>query len=99
MSRRATALLSALPERWPLYNCCVADRILCSCVTCAGCGTWIVVQERAAGCITTVNDRLSTTCPVPECGKEFAFDGTETRVFELPVSLFERRHFYRSELQ
>ena len=95
---RTAFLLSALRERWPLYNCSVADRILCSCVTCAGCGAWIVVQERTAGGITTDKDRLSATCPVPDCGKEFAFHGRETRVFELPVSLFERRHFYRSEL-
>jgi hypothetical protein len=44
-------------------------------------------------------DRFKTICPAPECGKEFAFEGGETRLFELPVSLFERRHFYRSELQ
>ena len=81
------------------YNCSVADRILCSCVTCAGCGTWIVVQERTAGGSTPVKDMLSITCPVPDCGREFVFDGSETRVFELPVTLFERRHFYRSELR
>jgi hypothetical protein len=44
-------------------------------------------------------DRFNTTWPAPECGKEFAFDGAETRVSELPLSLFERRHFYRSELR
>jgi hypothetical protein len=43
-------------------------------------------------------EKLRASCPVPECGKEFAFDLGETRVFELPVLLFERRHFYRSEL-
>jgi hypothetical protein len=31
--------------------------------------------------------------------EEFAFDGGETRVFELPLFLFERRHFYRSEVR
>jgi hypothetical protein len=31
-------------------------------------------------------DKLKTTCPVPECEKEFAFNGTETRLFELPFS-------------
>jgi hypothetical protein len=41
---------------------------------------------------------LKTTCTVPECSKEFSFVPEETQVFELPVSLFERRHFYRSEL-
>jgi hypothetical protein len=30
---------------------------------------------------------------------EFSFEGGETQVFEVPVSLFERRHFYRSELR
>jgi hypothetical protein len=46
-----------------------------------------------------IKERLNTGCPVPECGKEFAFDGGETRVFETPVSLFERHYFYRSELR
>jgi hypothetical protein len=41
---------------------------------------------------------VNTTCPGPECGKQFAFAVGETKVFELPMSLFERRHFYRSEL-
>ena len=87
-----------LPARsWSPYNCRVADRIVCSCVTCPSCGAWVVVQGRTTG--GTNKDRFSTTCPVPECGKEFVFEGSETRVFELPVSLFERRHFYRSELQ
>ena len=36
---------------------------------------------------------------VPACGKDFAFEGGETGVFELPLFLFERRHFYRSELR
>ena len=36
---------------------------------------------------------------VPASGKDFAFEGGETRVFELPLFLFERRHFYRSELR
>jgi hypothetical protein len=29
---------------------------------------------------------------------EFAFELSETRVFDLPLRLFERRHFFRSEL-
>lgn len=48
-----------------------------------------------------INDEtmtLMTTCTVPECGKEFSFVARDTQVFELPVTLFERRHFYRSEL-
>jgi hypothetical protein len=43
-------------------------------------------------------ENLNTTCPGPECGKQFTFAVGETKVFELPMSLFERRHFYRSEL-
>jgi hypothetical protein len=34
-----------------------------------------------------------------DCGKEFDFDWRETRVYEVPLELVERRHFYRSELQ
>ncbi len=30
-----------------------------------------------------------------ERGKEFEFDSGETRLFELPRSIFERRYFYR----
>ena len=42
---------------------------------------------------------FKTTSCVPECGKEFEFEDRETRIFELPHSIFERRHFYRSELR
>ena len=42
---------------------------------------------------------MSTRCPAPNCGKEFEFDWSETQVHEVPLELFERRHFYRSELQ
>lgn len=42
--------------------------------------------------------KVRESCPVPECGKEFEFETGETRVFEVPLFLFERRHFYRSEL-
>jgi hypothetical protein len=46
----------------------------------------------------TNKEKLNTICPGPECGKQFAFAVGETKVFELPMTLFERRHFYRSEL-
>ena len=46
----------------------------------------------------TNKEKVSATCPGPECGKQFSFAPGETKVFELPMSLFERRHFYRSEL-
>lgn len=75
----------------------MADRIACSCVTCPKCGTWVVIRlppepgyEQA---------RIKTSCPAPDCAKEFEFDWGETRLFEVPLTLFERRHFYRSELQ
>jgi hypothetical protein len=44
-------------------------------------------------------EKSLTSCPAAECGKEFEFEASETRVFEIPLPLFERRHFYRSELQ
>jgi hypothetical protein len=43
-------------------------------------------------------EKFGAICPVPECGKEFEFETSETRVFEVPLPLFERRYFYRSEL-
>ena len=79
------------------YNCPMADRIACSCVTCPKCGTWVVVRQPSeAG---QGNEKFGASCPAPECGKEFEFERSETRVFELPLPLFERRHFFRSELR
>ena len=72
----------------------MADRIAYSCVTCPKCGTWVVVRPQPDG-----QKKVKMTCPVPECGKEFEFDADETRVFDLPLPLFERRHFFRSELR
>ena len=43
-------------------------------------------------------EKLRAIYPVSECRKEFVFELGETRVFEVPLLLFERRHFYRSEL-
>jgi hypothetical protein len=83
-----------------LYNPPMADRIVCSCVTCPGCGTWVVVEAEIARAGGSNNkDKVRTKCPQLECAKEFAFETNETRVFDLPASLFERRHFYRSEVQ
>jgi hypothetical protein len=78
------------------YNLTMADRILCSCVTCPKCGTWIVVEREIS--FGASQGKFRATCSVPDCGKEFEFQDSETKVFELPASLFERRHFYRSEL-
>ncbi len=44
-------------------------------------------------------EKCAAICPAPECGREFEFEAGEARVFEVPLPLFERRHFYRSELQ
>ncbi len=79
------------------YNWLMADRIACSCVTCPKCGTWVVLgRDPDVGQSTT---KLRTTCSAPDCGKEFEFEASEARVFEVPMLLFERRHFYRSDLQ
>jgi len=74
----------------------MSDRIVCSCVTCPKCGTWVVVEREVAREMN--KERVTATCPAPDCGKQFAFAVGETKVFELPMSLFERRHFFRSEL-
>ena len=74
----------------------MADRIACSCVTCPEYGAWIVVKQHSR--MEETQEKLRATCPVPECGKEFAFELSETRVFDLPLLLLERRHFFRSEL-
>jgi len=78
------------------YNPDMADRIACSCVTCPKCGTWVVVKQPAL--VNRGEEKSRAICPAPECGKEFAFELGEMRVFELPLLLLERRHFYRSEL-
>ena len=78
------------------YNSSTADRIVCSCVTCPKCGTWVVVKEVSER--RTVKDRFIANCPAPDCFKAFEFELRETRIFEVPLPLFERRHFYRSEI-
>lgn len=75
----------------------MADRIACSCVTCPKCGTWVVVGQQTEAGIN--KEKFRASCPAPECGREFEFETGETRVFELPLLLFERRYFYRSELR
>ena len=74
----------------------MADRIACSCVTCPKCGTWIVVKPQSA--LVVDKNKFRASCPAPECGRDFELEAVETRLFEVPLPLFERRHFYRSEL-
>jgi hypothetical protein len=77
----------------------MAQCVVCSCVTCPECGAWIVVQSGSAPPGSNDNaQKLTAICTVPDCGREFSSLAEETRIFELPLSLFERRHFYRSEL-
>src|SRR6266851_5854326 len=85
------------PSSMAQHNCRMADRIACSCVTRPKCGTWVVVTQRTE--MVETNKKVRESCPVPECGREFEFETGETRVFEVPLPLFERRHFYRSELR
>ena|SRR5581483_7653518 len=79
------------------HNREMADRIACSCVTCPKCGTWVVVREPAE--LGSSKEKFRAGCPVPECGKAFEFELSETQVFEIPLPLFERRHFFGSELR
>lgn len=75
----------------------MADRIVCSCVTCPKCGIWVVI--RPLNQLSLSKEKSLARCAAAECGKEFEFEPSETRVFDIPLPLFERRHFYRSELQ
>jgi hypothetical protein len=75
----------------------MADRIVCSCVTCPKCGIWVVIRPQNQ--LAFSKEKSLAICPASECGKEFEFEASETRVFEVPLPLFERRHFYGSELQ
>jgi len=75
----------------------MADRIVCSCVTCPKCGIWVVIGPQNQ--LAFSKEKSLAICPAAECGKDFEFEPSETRVFEVPLLLFERRHFYRSELQ
>lgn len=74
----------------------MADRIACLCVTCPQCGTWIVLPSRVA--IDESQPKSKIRCAAPDCCREFEFNWDEIRTFDLPFLLFERRHFYRSEL-
>jgi len=56
------------------------------------------VRRSSAGGGNDETMTLGATCTVPQCGREFSFVADDTQIFEVPVSLFERRHFYRSEL-
>jgi hypothetical protein len=73
------------------------DRIVCSCVTCPKCGIWVVIRPQNQ--LEFTKEKCLAICPAAECGKEFEFEASETRIFDVPLPLFERRHFYRSELQ
>lgn len=75
----------------------MAERIACSCVTCPSCGTWVVLPFRVE--IDLKRSKSKLFCTVPDCGREFEFDLAEARTFDLPLRLFERRYFYRSEFQ
>jgi len=75
---------------------CMADRIACSCVSCPKCGSWIVVTPQST--LGAGEGKFRASCPAPECGREFEFESAEIKTFELPLGIFERRHFYRSEL-
>ena len=78
------------------YNWLMADRIACSCVTCPRCGTWVVVRQLSE--LGSGKEKFQAVCPATECGKDFEFEASEMRVFEILPPLFERRHFYRSEI-
>jgi len=75
----------------------MADRFACWCVTCPKCGSWVVLSPRVDA--EPEASKIRIGCAAPDCGNQFEFDWDEIRTFELPLALFERRHFYHSELQ
>jgi hypothetical protein len=48
----------------------MADRILCSCITCPKCGTWIVVEREIRS--RAKQGKFKTTCGVSEAGKNLS---------------------------
>jgi hypothetical protein len=70
----------------------------CSCVTCRGeRGLWCAGAARVASTIKTAT--LNTTYTAPQCKREFSFEAGDAQIFEVSLSLFERRHFYESGLR
>ena len=59
------------------------------------CGTWVVVTQPSQ---LARGEEVARQLSRVGVWKEFVFELGETRVFEVPLLLFERRHFYRSEL-
>jgi len=57
---------------------------------------WAVIPQNQ---LALSKEKSLAICPASEFGREFEFQASETRVFEVPVPLFERRYFYRSEFQ
>ena len=97
ISDYASAAAIRLKNVFTFYNFSMADWIVSACVTCPKCGTWVVVEREISAGMR--DGKFRAVCPAPECGKDFEFENLETRVFELPPAIFERRHFFRSELR
>jgi len=59
------------------------DRILCSCVTCPQCGTWVVLGSHAQ--IESSRAKVKTSCPALDCHKHFEFAWDEIRTSKVPL--------------
>jgi len=59
---------------------------------------WITGKPEVIGACGSACDSSAVEQPHRKLAPEFVFELGETRVFEVPLLLFERRHFYRSEL-
>ena len=63
---------------------------------------WRELPERRIRALlaTTIKTAtLNTTYTAPQCKREFSFEAGDAQIFEVSVSLFERRHFYESGLR
>lgn len=68
------------------YNFLMADRIVCSCVTCPKCGIWVVIRPQNQ--LRLSEEECSANCPAAESGREFKFEASEAHVFEIPLPPF-----------
>jgi hypothetical protein len=59
---------------------------------------WNLDCRQRANPGSTGQRKVSRQLPGAGMRKKFEFEPGEAQVFDLPLLLFERRHFYRSEL-
>jgi hypothetical protein len=67
------------------YNFRMADRIVCSCVTCPKCGIWVLIRPQNQ--LSLSKEKSLARCSAAECGKEFVRTKRDSR-FRHPATTF-----------